>query len=115
MRAAAEKLGGESLAAEEAARFWEGVREQTDPFFAGDAPLWRLSLPAQAPVLELPGEQLLEWGGALRWLKSSADAASRARRRGRAQAAMRRCSARAKSRPALSRRCRRRWRGCTAS
>ncbi len=74
--AAAQKLGGESVAAKEAARFWEGVREQTDPFFSGDAPLWRLSLPANAPVLELQGEPLLEWGGALRWLKSGADAAS---------------------------------------
>jgi glycolate oxidase FAD binding subunit len=76
LSAAAEKLGGESVAAAEAVRFWEGVREHTDPFFAGDAPLWRLSLPAGAPVLELPGEPLLEWGGALRWLKAGADAAS---------------------------------------
>jgi len=76
LAAGAEKLGGESVAAEAAARFWEGVREQTDPFFAGEAPLWRLSLPAGAPALALPGEPLLEWGGALRWLKSGAEAAS---------------------------------------
>jgi glycolate oxidase FAD binding subunit len=63
VQAAARKLGGESVPAEDAAAFWSGVREQTDTFFAGDAPLWRLSLPAQAPVLELAGEQLLEWGG----------------------------------------------------
>jgi len=73
---AAQKLGGEAVAPEEAARFWDGVREQTDRFFAGEAPLWRLSLPAHAPVLDLPGEQLLEWGGALRWLKCGADAAT---------------------------------------
>jgi glycolate oxidase FAD binding subunit len=76
VQAAAQKLGGESVAAEAAAAFWGGVREQTDSFFAGDAPLWRLSLPAQAPMLELTGEQLLEWGGALRWLRSDADAAT---------------------------------------
>jgi glycolate oxidase FAD binding subunit len=76
VQAAARKLGGESVPAEDAAAFWSGVREQTDTFFAGDAPLWRLSLPAQAPVLELAGEQLLEWGGALRWLRSNADAAT---------------------------------------
>ena len=70
LAAAAQKLGGDALPADEAMRFWDGVREQTDPFFAGSAPLWRLSLPAQAPALQLPGEQLLEWGGALRWLKS---------------------------------------------
>ena len=73
---AAQKLGGETVAPQEAARLWDGVREQSDPFFAGDAPLWRLSLPAHAPVLELPGEQLLEWGGALRWLKCGAEAAT---------------------------------------
>jgi len=76
IRAAAEKLGGETVAPDQAAQFWAGLREQSDPFFAGDAPLWRVSLPSHAPVLELPGEQLLEWGGALRWLKSGADAAS---------------------------------------
>jgi glycolate oxidase FAD binding subunit len=70
VRSAAQSLGGESVPAEEAARFWAGVREQTDPFFAGEAPLWRLSLPSQAPEVDLPGAQLLEWGGALRWLRA---------------------------------------------
>jgi glycolate oxidase FAD binding subunit len=72
--AAARKLGGESMQDGAAMAFWTGVREQTDAFFAGTAPLWRLSLPAQAPEVALAGEQLLEWGGALRWLRSSADA-----------------------------------------
>jgi glycolate oxidase FAD binding subunit len=76
IRAAAQQLGGEALAPEVAARFWTGVREQTDAFFAGDAPLWRLSLPSNAPEQALPGGQLLEWGGALRWLKSNAEAGS---------------------------------------
>ncbi len=75
LRAAAEKLGGEHAAPAEAARFWEGIREQADPFFAGEAPLWRLSLPSSAPPADLPGEQLLEWGGSLRWLRSGAEAA----------------------------------------
>jgi glycolate oxidase FAD binding subunit len=41
--------------------------------FLGEAtiPLWRLSLPAAAPVLDL-GEPLIEWGGALRWVRTSA-------------------------------------------
>ncbi len=56
-----------------AATFWTGVRDQTDPFFSGDAPLWRLSLPStSAPILG--GEQFMEWGGALRWLRSDVDA-----------------------------------------
>ena len=54
--------------------FWAGIRDHTDPFFAGDEPLWRLSVPSTAPPLALPGKQLIEWGGSLRWLKSNAEA-----------------------------------------
>ena len=74
IRAAADKLTGETVAAAQATQFWDAVREQTDPYFAGDMPLWRLSVPSNAPVVDLPGEQYLEWGGALRWLRSGADA-----------------------------------------
>jgi glycolate oxidase FAD binding subunit len=70
--AACGKLGGEPLAA--ADEFWNGLREQSAAFFAGDAPLWRLSLPSVAPPLQLPGDPLIEWGGAQRWLRSDADA-----------------------------------------
>jgi glycolate oxidase FAD binding subunit len=75
IKAAAEKLGGEAVEASQAERYWSGIREQSDPFFAGDTPLWRLSLPSHAPQVELPGARLIEWGGALRWLKTNADAA----------------------------------------
>jgi glycolate oxidase FAD binding subunit len=74
VQAAAQKLGGDALAAADAARFWSGIREQTDPWFAGEAPLWRLSLPSAVPPLELAGAPLIEWGGALRWLRPGADA-----------------------------------------
>jgi len=73
--AACEKLGGERVAEAEAAGFWAGLREQTTGFFAGDAPLWRLSVPSVAPPLSLPGPQLIEWGGAQRWLRGVGDAA----------------------------------------
>jgi glycolate oxidase FAD binding subunit len=76
IKAAAEKLGGEAVEASQAERYWSGIREQSDPFFAGETPLWRLSLPSHAPQVELPGAQLIEWGGALRWLKTNADAAT---------------------------------------
>ena len=35
---------------------------------AADVPLWRLSVKSTAPYTDLGGEQLIEWGGALRWL-----------------------------------------------
>jgi glycolate oxidase FAD binding subunit len=50
------------------------MREQTDPFFGGDEPLWRLAVPSAAPPLRLGGRLLVEWGGGLRWLRTSADA-----------------------------------------
>ncbi len=71
---AAATLGGEPQA--DGAAFWrERIREQQHGFFAGDAPLWRLSVPPTAPSLDLPGKQLIEWGGAQRWLRTDADAA----------------------------------------
>lgn len=67
VQAAATRIGGESVVDAEA--FWMSVREQTLAFFRA-RPLWRLSVPATAPPLALPGEQAIEWGGALRWLRS---------------------------------------------
>jgi len=72
--AAIQKIGGTVVAPEQAERYWHGIRDQTDPFFAGATPLWRLSIKSTTPPLALPGEQLIEWSGALRWLKSDAPA-----------------------------------------
>jgi glycolate oxidase FAD binding subunit len=69
--AARERLGGELLDS----AYWSELNEQRLPFFAAAAPLWRLSVPSHSGVLALPGEQLIDWGGAQRWLKSDADAA----------------------------------------
>lgn len=76
--AALQSLGGEVLAPQEAAVFWLSVREQTHDFFAGAGSLWRLSLPPHASAMIVKGRQLIEWGGAQRWLKldGEADAAS---------------------------------------
>lgn len=52
---------------------WSALRDQTAAFFQTET-LWRLSVPSTTPELKLPGEQLIEWGGALRWLKSDAPA-----------------------------------------
>ena len=67
-------LGGDVVdnVANEADAIWEAVREQRHPFFVGPpaASCWRLSVASTAPPIPLPGEQLLEWGGALRWLRA---------------------------------------------
>jgi glycolate oxidase FAD binding subunit len=75
VQAAQQRLGGEVIPAEFAAGFWTGLRDQRDEFFVaaekaaqGTANLWRLSVPQTAPPLPLPGELLVEWGGAQRWL-----------------------------------------------
>jgi len=62
------KLGGERV--DDGPAFWTAVREQTLDYFTGTKPLWRLSVKATTPALNLIGDQLIEWGGALRWLAS---------------------------------------------
>ncbi|WP_017773415.1 glycolate oxidase subunit GlcE [Paraburkholderia kururiensis] len=74
VRAAREAIGG----ADADAAFWTQLRDFTLPFFADERPLWRLSLPAgvplEAPLAALPGDALLDWGGAQRWLKTTSGA-----------------------------------------
>jgi glycolate oxidase FAD binding subunit len=62
----------------EGSQFWVDLREQHLPFFTADGPpLWRLSVPPTTPPLDLSeGKQLIEWGGALRWLRSDLPAAT---------------------------------------
>jgi glycolate oxidase FAD binding subunit len=67
-------LGGDTVEAARADSFWHGVREHSHGFFAGDAPLWRLSVPSTTVPLDVAGSPLIEWGGALRWLRSNAPA-----------------------------------------
>lgn len=71
VRAARAKLGGELIS--DGAVFWNSIREQTHPFFQSGNSLWRLSLKPNAPPLKLLGQQLIEWGGALRWLACSGE------------------------------------------
>ena len=70
VNAAARSLGGELV--EDGKSFWADVREQRHAFFADAASLWRLSVPSASGAIILPGEQLIEWGGAQRWLKAGA-------------------------------------------
>ena len=73
--AARQQLGGELV--EDGKSFWQALREQRTSFFKTDSadsthltpsPLWRFSLPSVTPPL--PGAQLIEWGGSLRWARS---------------------------------------------
>ena len=60
--------------AEAGAEIWDELREQRLAFFAPDTPLWRVSVPWQTPLTPLPGNTLLDWAGAQRWLLSDAPA-----------------------------------------
>jgi len=72
LRAACATLGGATMNAADAAAWWSRLRQQTHDFFrAENKLLWRLSLPATAPI-EVSGGDLVEWSGALRWLRSDA-------------------------------------------
>ena len=83
VKSAQERIGGEVIEVSAALAFWQGLRDHRDEFFIGaaravegGAGLWRLSVPATAAPLKLSGEQLLEWGGAQRWICTSAPAAT---------------------------------------
>ena len=67
------KLGGNPM--DKGNDFWRDIREHRHEFFQDDAPLWRLSVPSAAKPVGSGGEQLIEWGGALRWLRSARPAA----------------------------------------
>jgi glycolate oxidase FAD binding subunit len=71
VHAAARRIGGEGVTEP----LWEQIREQSHAFFSGPEPLWRVSLPSTA-TLDLPGKKLIEWAGALRWVKTDASAAT---------------------------------------
>jgi glycolate oxidase FAD binding subunit len=74
VRSVRQKLGGEVVA--DADLYWHSMREQSHPFFQQADRLWRLSLPSTAAAITVPGRQMMEWSGALRWLASDAPAAS---------------------------------------
>ena len=66
VRAAHERLGGERVDPAEATKWWDALRHCTHPIF-NSTTMWRLSVPDTTPPLDLPGDPLIEWGGALRW------------------------------------------------
>ena len=78
VRAAVAKLGGEAMAAARADAWWLSLREQQMAFYTTASQLWRLSVKSTAPFTDLGTFQMIEWGGALRWLNatSALDAAA---------------------------------------
>jgi glycolate oxidase FAD binding subunit len=70
--AAHDRLGGQQIDP----LYWQELNEQRLAFFTSGLSLWRLSLPDNTGVLDVPGEQLIDWAGAQRWLKSDADGAT---------------------------------------
>ncbi|MDD2133405.1 glycolate oxidase subunit GlcE [Pseudomonas kurunegalensis] len=69
VRSALSMLGGEPLENE----YWKRLREHESDFFKKPEALWRLSLPANVSPYILSGDQMLDWGGAQRWLKTNED------------------------------------------
>jgi len=72
--AAKRLLGGEPVP--DADAYWASLREQRHAWFADADSLWRLSVPSATGAIILRGEQLIEWGGAQRWLKAASDSAT---------------------------------------
>ena len=79
------KHRGEGVDDGMATPFWDGLRDHEDEFFIKartavesntGAALWRLSVPQTAAPVSLPGEQLIEWGGAQRWWCTAASSAT---------------------------------------
>ncbi|MGR8929230.1 MAG: glycolate oxidase subunit GlcE [Gammaproteobacteria bacterium] len=70
VKAAAARLGGDFESCGE--RFWLELREQQLPFFSLPGNLWRISVAPATRTLPLSGQSLIDWGGALRWLKTDA-------------------------------------------
>jgi glycolate oxidase FAD binding subunit len=81
VNAAIGSMGGELIEPAFGSEFWQGLRDHRDDYFvrADDAQatgsaLWRVSVPQTAAPLALPGAQLIEWGGAQRWVSTDAPA-----------------------------------------
>ncbi|MGR8025229.1 glycolate oxidase subunit GlcE, partial [Burkholderia cenocepacia] len=71
VKAARDMIGGDRMD-DRGDAFWARLRDLAMPFFDDPRPLWRVSVPAAAPLDAWPGAQLVAWGGAQRWLKSDA-------------------------------------------
>ncbi len=71
IEACKKEIGGKTFDQNEL--FWTSVKEQTHEFFQTDLSLWRISVPPATGILNIPGDNVIEWSGALRWYVSDAD------------------------------------------
>lgn len=69
IESAQKTMRGIQLDQAQSVSLWNSLRDQTHPFFQSESDVWRLSVPPTTVDLALQGEQLIEWGGGLRWLK----------------------------------------------
>ncbi len=82
VRSACASMGGERKEDCACASHWQALREQTLAYFTlEDAQcLWRLSVPDTTAQMELGAHPaLVEWGGALRWVKAPCEVAAQFR------------------------------------
>ena len=63
--AGSQRIGGEQI--QDSQAFWKSIRELEHGFFNRNETLWRFSMPSTTPYFDLPGKQLIDWGGAQRW------------------------------------------------
>ncbi len=68
------KLGGERLP--DTNVFWQILNQHKTDFFKSTKNLWRVSVPSNTPALPIAGEWFYDWGGAQRWVTTSASAES---------------------------------------
>lgn len=73
VKSAAVAIGGEADTL--GRKFWQQLRDHQLPFFRHERPLLRVSLPPAANMPAPPGvAQLVDWGGAQRWIAGEAEA-----------------------------------------
>ena len=71
IKAARQKIGGDIYPTGQ--DLWQGLREHTLSFFADTRPLWRVSLPPATEPISSSDKELLDWGGAQRWIKTDVE------------------------------------------
>ena len=75
------RLGGTEIDPQTASTWWSDIRDHRHDYFrmthtqleCGEC-VWRLSVTDTAAAIPLAGDQFIEWGGAQRWLRSTAPA-----------------------------------------